>query len=156
MTNSFSRYQRSTCQNSYVCDFKFPYRISLVVMWFTIFRKKVMCSSETLETSYLTTWWHNPDGHNMNLHGCVNLKSALTAVTRISDRHTGIPKCNDGDVCNKSCPLEVGVNQRHCSSPAGFYRSCCGLSDATSYVWSNNSSQIWGSRPLTTKSAAIF
>jgi hypothetical protein len=43
----------------------------------TLNLEAALCSSETMVTTYKTTWYHNSKDHNQHLHCCENLKSQI-------------------------------------------------------------------------------
>jgi hypothetical protein len=45
----------------------------LILTHFTV-KMKMMCSSKMLLTTYKSTWYHNPEDQDQQLHCCENLR----------------------------------------------------------------------------------
>jgi hypothetical protein len=42
-------------------------------------------SSKTLVSYHITTWCHNPEDHDLNIHHCENLKSHIAGLLACSE-----------------------------------------------------------------------
>lgn len=58
-----------------LCDVQTSFNSHLHVLYNCALKMEAVYSSETLISTYQTTWCCNAENHNMNLHHCQNLKS---------------------------------------------------------------------------------